>query len=431
MFTTTAITVIVVAGAYSMFHTYQAVRTIKRENRKRLRGAAIFASDSEHTENKTDAEDTVTATPLPIDESVATDDSITAPAMLVPAEPIESAETPTSTESTIPEEPGKEQAPEAQGTEALIPQSLFQSFQGILNDDSPNRLAPPAPEELPVPDEDMTFGAATPMLAQMLPESESRRETQRQNLVAAGYHSRAAWWNLNSIRFVLAFAALIAAGFWLLLASPQTELWALGTVVAAPLLMWGIPPLLVSSKAAERKIDIERGLPDVLDMLSMNVSQGLTVPASLNRIAGEITNVHPDLSRELSIVNQQAHVGTLNQGLRNFAHRIDSPEVSSFTSLLTQSETTGTSISRALSEYSDSMRSSLRERADSQANAASFKLLFPTALCLMPAVFLFLLGPAIVDLSTFVNDTSSTLQQSRQDALETLDQQPIAVPLDN
>ncbi len=60
------------------------------------------------------------------------------------------------------------------------------------------------------------------------------------------------------------------------------------------------------------------------------------------------------------------------------------------------------------------------------ANAASFKLLFPTALCLMPSVFLFLLGPAIVDMSDFIQNTSGSLAETRSAAAETLAQQPTA-----
>ena len=195
-------------------------------------------------------------------------------------------------------------------------------------------------------------------------------------------------------------------------------------LVVAPLMAWAIPPLIISFKASERRIDIERGLPDVLDMMNMGVSQGLTVPQSLKRIGREISNVHPALAEELQLLNQQAEIGSMPQALRNFSQRINSPEVSSFTSLLIQSEVTGTSISRSLTEYSDGIRSSLKERADSRANLASFKLLFPVALLLMPSVFLFLLGPAIVELSDFYNNQAGQLQQDRRDAIRSLDQAP-------
>ena len=300
---------------------------------------------------------------------------------------------------------------------------LFTSFHGILNDDG-KQLQPPQPEDLPIAEDDFVFGSMTPALAQMLPESDARRSIQRQNLTAAGYRSRASWLNLTAVRFVLAFLCLVVMGLLLLVAPAAAEPWLMGAIVAGPLLMWALPPLLVSAKASERRIDIERGLPDVLDMLNMGVSQGLTVPQSIRRISAEIAPVHPALAEELAIVNRQTEVGSLMQALKNFSTRIDSPDVNSFTSLLMQSESTGTSISHALTEYSDSIRSTLKERADSRANAASFKLLFPVSLCLMPSVFLFLLGPAVVELSDFFGNRAEQLNSERDNALNTLDQQP-------
>jgi len=300
---------------------------------------------------------------------------------------------------------------------------LFQDFRGLLNDGADN-IPLPGPEDLPIRNDDFVFGSLTPSMAQLLPETDARREVQRKSLLAAGYHSRAAWLNLSAIRFTLSFLALVIVGFWLIVAPPAVEPWLLGLLVMAPLFMWALPPLVVAFRASERRIDIERGLPDVLDMMNMGVSQGLTVPQSLRRISRELVEAHPALAEELRIVDQQSEVGNLPQALRNFSQRIDSPEVNSFTSLLVQSETTGTSISKALTEYSDSIRASLKERADARANAASFQLLFPVALLLMPSVFLFLLGPAIVQMSDFFNNRAGALQEDRREALQSLEQQP-------
>ena len=300
---------------------------------------------------------------------------------------------------------------------------LFSDFKGILSNGA-DSIPLPGPEDLPIRVDAFVFGSLTPSIAQLLPETNSRRDTQRKSLIAAGYHSRASWLNLSAIRFALSFLALVVVGIWLIMAPSAIEVWLLGLLVTAPPLMWALPPLMVAFQASERRIDIERGLPDVLDMMNMGVSQGLTVPQSLKRISHEIAIAHPALAEELRIVDQQAEVGNLPQALRNFGNRIDSPEINSFTSLLVQSESTGTSISKALTEYSDSIRASLKERADTRANAASFQLLFPVALFLMPSVFLFLLGPAIVQMSDFFNNQADTLQQDRQDAVRSLNQQP-------
>ena len=142
-------------------------------------------------------------------------------------------------------------------------------------------------------------------------------------------------------------------------------------------------------------------MPDLLDMLNMCVGQGLTVPDSLQRVGRDFRGVYPALSLELSIVNEQSKISSMQTALENFSQRVDLPEVHSLTSLLIQTERMGTSISEALTTYSDTMRESQRQQADEKGNRATFRLLFPTVLCLMPAVYLFLLGPAINELQRF------------------------------
>ncbi|MEY3173675.1 MAG: hypothetical protein RLZZ436_1589 [Planctomycetota bacterium] len=301
---------------------------------------------------------------------------------------------------------------------------LFQDFRGILAGDvSP--LPRPAPEELPMHPDDFAFGPATAAIAQLLPETSRRRERQRKSLTAAGYRSRAAWINLAAIRFVLAFFALTLLGALLIMAPPVLEPYVIGAIVLIPLLLWALPPLLITFRATERTEDIERGLPDVMDMLNMGVSQGLTLPVAMKRVVSEIRAVHPALASELQLISQQTEVSSLPLALRNFGQRVESPEVAAFTSLLIQAETTGTSVSRALTDYSDSMRASLKERADTRANAASFQLLFPVSLCLMPSVFLFLMGPAIVQISDFYGTRRVELDQGREEALRVIDQEPL------
>lgn len=297
---------------------------------------------------------------------------------------------------------------------------LFSAFEGLLSDGTDGV----EPTDVPVDPQRSLFGAATPALSRMLPESAERRTRHRRLLAAAGYNSPAAWENLAALRFVVAFLALLITGTLLLVAPPSLELLLLGAVVALPLVAWALPPLLLTARAAQRRIDIERGLPDVLDLLNMGVSQGLTVPQCLHRISREIRSVHPALATELQIVDRQTQYGSLNQALRNFMQRIDSPEVAAFGSLLLQSELTGTSISAALRDYSEGMRDSLRERADARANSASFWMLIPVTLCLMPSVFLFLLGPAIVQMDAFFTQQAGQLAEDRDAALDSLDQQP-------
>ncbi len=286
-------------------------------------------------------------------------------------------------------------------------------------DDDADDLPDLEPHDVPGVDEsDLIFGPLTRVLAALLPESPARLREQKKELAQAGYYQPHALINFAAVRYVLMMTGLILGGVALILAPPRLELPAMILVLVLPLLGWAVPRLIVRSRAADRLAEIERGLPDMLDMLNMCVSQGLTIGKAVERVARDLRGVYPALAQELAIVTQQAKVGTLDQALDNFAKRIDLPEVHSFTSLIAQTERMGTSIAGALIEYSDTMREALRQRADEKANQAAFKMLFPTVLCLMPAIYIFLLGPALIELSEFFTSGGAQAVQSGASAVE-------------
>ncbi|MEZ6057708.1 MAG: type II secretion system F family protein [Planctomycetaceae bacterium] len=278
------------------------------------------------------------------------------------------------------------------------------------------------PEELPFSDtSDYSFGKLTPVLAAMLPESPEKKLELKRALKNAGYFTPHAWQNLAATRYLGIMLPIVLFGVLLVLAPKQFEWPIIGCLVTVPLLGYALPSLLVKSQAANRLRQIEQGMPDMLDMLNMCVSQGMTLPNGLTRVSREIQGVYPALAQELMIVSEQSRIGGLQQSLTNFSNRVDLPDVHSFTSLMVQTDRMGTSISDALSDYSDNMRENLRQRADQKANSASFKLLFPTVLCLMPAVFLFLLGPAIVQLHDFfTNGATDVIREGANAATQTL-----------
>lgn len=255
--------------------------------------------------------------------------------------------------------------------------------------------------------DDYVFGSATPALAEMMPESEGRRAQTKKELQAAGYYQPHALHNFSAIRFLSIAGTLLFFGVLLLIAPERFEIPILAAMLIVPVLVWAVPFLIVTGKASDRRSEIEQGIPDMLDMLNMCVSQGMTVPHALKKIIGELTKVYPALAHELKIVIEQSSIGTFSQALSNFSRRIDVPEVHSFAALLIQTDQMGTNVTSALQEYSDNMRESLSQRADEKANKATFKLLFPTVLCLMPAIYIFLLGPAIVELSDFFHSGGS------------------------
>ena len=256
------------------------------------------------------------------------------------------------------------------------------------------------PDQVPSNDgSDYVFGPATSTLSAVMPSPDIERTNKE--LTRAGYHQPHAMQNLQAVRFMMLFGVFFLGACAVILVPQQFEIFALlGTIVMAGL-VWAVPRIFLQNKATERTSQLERAMPD---MLNMCVSQGLTIPDSLKRISKDLQPVYTALATVLLIVVYQAEVGNLQISLDNFADRVDVPEVDSFVSLLNQSERMRTNVSDALTEYSNTMRESLRQRTDEKANKAAFRLMFPTVLFMMPAVFGFLMGPVILDLQEFFDE---------------------------
>jgi tight adherence protein C len=275
---------------------------------------------------------------------------------------------------------------------------------------------PPAlpPYPLEFDPEGYLFGRLTPVLAALLPESETRRAELARELQAAGYYRPHAPSNLAALRYLLIVVSAIGCLSLLLVVPKNLELPLLVAALVLPAVGWALPRLYIRAKGARRRREIEQAMPDLLDMLSMCVSQGIAVPSAMARVGKELARVHPALHQEMKIVSQQAEIGSLAQALKNLAWRIEVTDVQAFTTLLIQAEKMGSGIAKTLAEYSDTIRENLKQRAEENGNRAAFRLLFPTVLCLLPAVYLILLGPAIVELSSFMTRDDQTIEQATQ-----------------
>lgn len=342
----------------------------------------------------------------------------TEPAATVPSPEPQTVGTTSPAESETPAEAGVIQAdrfmawspPEADVWQPPANQTHQVSWSGqklfgnqVDDFEAANSLPQLRPDQVPTNNgDDYVFGPATSTLSAVMPTPDVERTSKE--LTRAGYHQPHAMQNLQAVRFMMLFGVFFLGGCAVILVPQQLELFAmLGTLGMAGL-VWAFPRIYLQNKATERTSQLERAMPDMLDMLNMCVSQGLTIPDSLKRISRDLQPVYPALATELLIVVHQSEVGNMQIALDNLADRVDVPEVDSFVSLINQSERMGTNVSDALTEYSNTMRESLRQRTDEKANKAAFRLMFPTVLFMMPAVFGFLMGPAILELQQFFDE---------------------------
>lgn len=151
----------------------------------------------------------------------------------------------------------------------------------------------------------------------------------------------------------------------------------------------------------KRQKQIRRSLPDALDVVGICMEGGLSLSAAIVRVARELGAAHPLLASELAIVERETQLGMTNgEALRQFANRFDLEELRSLSSVVKHSEKLGGSITKAFAVYSATLRTTRRQKAEEMAQKAAVKIIFPTAFCIFPGLFIVILGPAAIQIYT-------------------------------
>ena len=246
------------------------------------------------------------------------------------------------------------------------------------------------------------FGTLTPALAAQLPESKKEGKEFRKMLRGAGLYSPTAAKSIYALRFLLLVVPLVLAGMIAVSGDPNDafRVMFIGVLIAVSLSI--LPRLYVFFRRRRRLTEIREGLPDTMDMLAMCMEGGLGVSASLLHVARQM-NSYPCLAQELLILRRQADVSSLRSALADFSARVDLPEVRSFSALLTRGDQLGTKLSGTLSEQSDHLRVSRRQRATMRANKTPVKLVLPVLFCFAPAALILLVSPAVLELKEFIS----------------------------
>ncbi len=194
------------------------------------------------------------------------------------------------------------------------------------------------------------------------------------------------------------FGALGIAGFFLAKKLPFIQR-ALMPLVGAGLGYY-LPVLSLGSKISRRQKEIIRSLPDALDLLTICVEAGLGFDAAMAKVAEKWDN---ELCVAFRRVIQELQLGKLRrEALREMADRMEVPDVSTFVAAIIQADQLGVSIARVLRIQSDQMRMRRRQRAEEQANQAGIKMLPAIAFLIFPAIFIILLGPAVIQVIKMV-----------------------------
>lgn len=155
-----------------------------------------------------------------------------------------------------------------------------------------------------------------------------------------------------------------------------------------------VPDAILHARGRERQAAILKELPDTLDQLTISVEAGLGFDAALSRVA--VSGTGP-LAEELTRLLAEIKVGVpRSESLKKLLTRTDVYELRHFILALQQAEQFGLPVARVLRIQSGELRVKRRQRAEETAMKVPVKIVFPLVFCIFPALFVVLLGPAMI-----------------------------------
>lgn len=235
-------------------------------------------------------------------------------------------------------------------------------------------------------------------LAKLVGANQAEVSRLRAQLSHAGYRGEHAVQAFLASKVLLATVALVTLAFLnTFRADPLPHVLVLAVFALG--LAFFLPNLWLRSRAATRQGDIERALPDALDLLVTCVEAGLALDAAFQRVATELARAWPVLAEEMNLTYLEVKAGVVRaEAMRRLADRTGVMDLRSLSATLNQTEMFGTSVSSALRVQAEGMRIKRSQRAEEKAAFLAVKMTLPLAFCFLPCLFSVILGPAAINI---------------------------------
>jgi tight adherence protein C len=219
-------------------------------------------------------------------------------------------------------------------------------------------------------------------------------EDVRSRLQAAGLSRRISPTGFLAGKLLLVVGGLVSGALVGGLQGSGTRALLLGLAFAFGALV--MPDFLLARRMKTRLERADSELPKVIDLLAVSVEAGLGFDAALAKL---LDRFHGILSEELGVMLAEMRVGESRSGaLRRLAERVPSPAVGMFAHALIQGDQLGISLTKILRSQAEEIRNRQRAAAEERAMKAPIKMLFPTVVFILPALFVVALGPPILTL---------------------------------
>ncbi|MFK7939919.1 MAG: type II secretion system F family protein [Roseovarius sp.] len=232
------------------------------------------------------------------------------------------------------------------------------------------------------------------------PQDAKQLSQIRLTLMQAGYRHRDSVRYFHFAQMAGALGLLVVGVLFYLLVKAgddstptQAMMWILGPGLVG----YMAPKYWVTKRRQQRQQEIEDGFPDSLDMMLVCVEAGQSMDQSIIRVSQELMTSYPCLAEEYEIVSQQIKAGRDKPSvLAEMSERCGVQDITSFTTVLVQSQQFGTSVADALRVYAGEMRDKRVMRAEEKANKLPTKMTLATMMLTVPPLLIILIGPSVL-----------------------------------
>jgi tight adherence protein C len=218
-------------------------------------------------------------------------------------------------------------------------------------------------------------------------------ESVRVKLLAAGLSDRI---SVNAFLTAKVVFAAVGLFFGVVFGVSAGPMLALLLMAGGPVGGFVFPDFALSMRARARREKVRAELPDALDLLAVSVEAGLGFDGAIAKL---VEHMDGALTEEFNLALGEMRIGESRQeALKKMAQRLDTPEVSTFIRAIIQADQLGISLGRILRVQAADTRLKRQAAAEEKAMKAPIKMLFPLVLFIFPAMFVVILGPALLNL---------------------------------
>lgn len=234
-----------------------------------------------------------------------------------------------------------------------------------------------------------------------LPSEEGWQDSAiRLKFIRAGYRDFRVIFFFYGLKTILFLLLPLIVGLSLSLFSSDIDFTTLMAIVfLIALIGYVIPDFFLKMRTSERSNEMQRTLPDLLDLMVICAESGMGIDAGLSRVSKEIVRSSPILSEELHLAMLEIRAGaSRTNALKNLGMRVNLENMYNIVSILSQVDRFGSSLSDSLRIQADVMRTSMIQKAEELAAKIPVKMLFPLIFFMFPSIFIVIIGPALIQL---------------------------------